>query len=317
MEYLWAFIRSLLAIVALLGAFAYMTWVERRLLARFQIRVGPSRVGIMGLLQPIADAVKMVFKEQITVHNADRLVYVIAPIVSVTFALLTFGIIPFGPKGSFFGLNPWVLNLDIGVLYILAIGELAVYGIFLAGWASGSKYSLMGSMRSAAGLISYDLALGLALLGPVVLVGSLNINDIVAWQARKQIREHYRLDLDTLPEEGLVWRPKGPWSVVIVKEEADARLYLRPTMWRSEMLRGTRALAALGRNHLGVHPATAAEQALAEGQLIELETSLGLEQAQVHIDGRLPQDYLYLEARDGYVGRRLTYKLLVPAGGEA
>ncbi len=183
MEYLWAFIRSLLAIVALLGAFAYMTWVERRLLARFQIRVGPSRVGIMGLLQPIADAVKMVFKEQITVHNADRLVYVIAPIVSVTFALLTFGIIPFGPKGSFFGLNPWVLNLDIGVLYILAIGELAVYGIFLAGWASGSKYSLMGSMRSAAGLISYDLALGLALLGPVVLVGSLNINDIVAWQA--------------------------------------------------------------------------------------------------------------------------------------
>lgn len=136
-------------------------------------------------------------------------------------------------------------------------------------------------------------------------------------QARKQIREHYRLDLDALPEEGLVWRPKGPWSVVIVKEEADARLYLRPTMWRSEMLRGTRVLAALGRNHLGVHPATAAEQALAEGQLIELETSLGLEQAQVHVDNRLPRGYLYLEARDGYVGRRLTYKLLVPAGGEA
>lgn len=174
--------KALLVILGLLTAFAYMTLVERRLLARFQIRLGPNRVGPLGLLQPLADAIKSIFKEDLVVERADRFLFVLAPLLSLTFALLAFGAIPFGPPGAFFGYQPWVLNLDLGLLYLFAVSEMAVYGIFLAGWASGSKYSLLGSLRSSASLISYELGLGVALLSPILLVGSLNLNEIVNWQ---------------------------------------------------------------------------------------------------------------------------------------
>ncbi|MER3535941.1 MAG: NADH-quinone oxidoreductase subunit NuoH [Thermus sp.] len=176
-------VKALLVIFGLLTAFAYMTLVERRLLARFQIRLGPNRVGPLGLLQPLADAIKSIFKEDLVVEKADRFLFVLAPLISITFALLAFGAIPFGPPGAFFGYQPWVLNLDLGLLYLFAVSEMAVYGIFLAGWASGSKYSLLGSLRSSASLISYELGLGIALLSPVLLVGSLNLKEIVDWQA--------------------------------------------------------------------------------------------------------------------------------------
>ncbi|KIX84696.1 NADH-quinone oxidoreductase [Thermus filiformis] len=175
-------VKALLVIIGLLTAFAYMTLVERRLLARFQIRMGPNRVGPLGLLQPLADAIKSIFKEDLVVEKADKVLFVLAPLISITFALLAFGAIPFGPPGAFFGYQPWVLNLDLGLLYLFAVSEMAVYGIFLAGWASGSKYSLLGSLRSSASLISYELGLGIALLSPVLLVGSLNLNEIVRWQ---------------------------------------------------------------------------------------------------------------------------------------
>lgn len=174
--------KALLVILGLLTAFAYMTLVERRLLARFQIRLGPNRVGPFGLLQPLADAIKSIFKEDLVVKRADRFLFVLAPLISLTFALLAFGAIPFGPPGAFFGYQPWVLNLDLGLLYLFAVSEMAVYGIFLAGWASGSKYSLLGSLRSSASLISYELGLGVALLSPILLAGSLNLNEIVNWQ---------------------------------------------------------------------------------------------------------------------------------------
>lgn len=175
-------LKAFLVIFGLLTAFAYMTLIERRLLARIQIRQGPNRVGPNGLLQPLADAIKSIFKEDLVVSRADKVVFVLAPMISVTFAVLTFGLIPFGPKDAFFGYDPWVIDLDVGLLYVFAVSEIAIYGIFLAGWASNSKYALLGSLRSSASLISYELALGISLLAPVLLVGSLNLREIVEWQ---------------------------------------------------------------------------------------------------------------------------------------
>ena len=184
MTYIFAALKGLVLILMLLFTFAYLTWAMRRGLARFQIRLGPNRVGPLGLLQPIADAVKAIFKEDISVAKADKFVYWLAPLISFTFALAAFAVIPLGPKGSIFGLDPWVAHLNVSILYIFAAAELATYGIFLSGWASGSKYSLLGGLRSAAGLVGYELALGVALLGPVLLVGSLDLRDIVNWQAQ-------------------------------------------------------------------------------------------------------------------------------------
>jgi NADH-quinone oxidoreductase subunit H len=173
------FVKALLLCLVLLGAFAYMTLVERRLLGRMQHRYGPNRVGPLGLLQPIADALKSVFKEDITVSAADRFVYVLAPMISITFALAAFGAIPGGPAGSLFGFDPWVVDLDIGLLYVLAVTSIGVYGIFLGGWASNSKYPLLGSLRSSAQIISYELGLGLSVLSVIMIAGTLNLRAIV------------------------------------------------------------------------------------------------------------------------------------------
>jgi len=174
-----ALLKALALCVALLGAFAYMTLVERRLLGRMQHRIGPNRTGPFGLLQPIADALKSIFKEDIIVTNADRFVYVLAPMISITFALAAFGAIPGGPAGSLFGYDPWVVDLDIGLLYVLAATSLGVYGIFLGGWASNSKYPLLGSLRSSAQIISYELGLGLSVLSVIMIAGTLNLRAIV------------------------------------------------------------------------------------------------------------------------------------------
>ncbi|TVR89683.1 MAG: NADH-quinone oxidoreductase subunit NuoH [Trueperaceae bacterium] len=173
------FVKALLLAAALLGAFAYMTLIERRLLGRMQHRHGPNRTGPFGLLQPIADALKSVFKEDIIVSKADKFVYVLAPLISITFALSAFGAIPGGPAGSLFGYDPWVLDLDIGLLYVLAVTSIGVYGIFLGGWAANSKYALLGSLRSSAQIISYELGLGLSVLSVIMIAGTLNLREIV------------------------------------------------------------------------------------------------------------------------------------------
>ena len=173
------FLKALLLCTVLLGAFAYMTVIERRVLARMQNRIGPNRVGPFGMLQPIADAIKSIFKEDITVTAADKFVYFLAPFISITFALTAFGAIPAGPAGSLFGFNPWIMDLDIGLLFVLAATSIGVYGIFLAGWASNSKYSLLGSLRSSAQLISYELGLGLSVLTIIMIAGTLNLREIV------------------------------------------------------------------------------------------------------------------------------------------
>jgi NADH-quinone oxidoreductase subunit H len=179
-EPLWVvFIKALVLSVALLGGFAYLTLFQRRVLGRIQHRVGPNRTGWNGLLQPIADAIKMVFKQDIVPTRADKVVYILAPGVSVVFALVAFGAIPMGPPGSLFGLNPWVMDLDIGVLFVLAATSIGVYGIFLGGWASNSKYALLGSLRSSAQIISYELGLGLSVLSVLMIAGTLNLREIV------------------------------------------------------------------------------------------------------------------------------------------
>lgn len=180
MEALWVvFLKALAMSVALLGVFAYMTLIERKLLGRMQHRYGPNRTGPFGLLQPIADALKSIFKQDITPSAADKFVYVLAPAISITFALAAFGAIPAGPAGSLFGLDPWVADLDVGLLYVLAATSMGVYGIFLGGWASNSKYALLGSLRSAAQIISYELGLGLSVLSIVMIAGTLNLREIV------------------------------------------------------------------------------------------------------------------------------------------
>jgi NADH-quinone oxidoreductase subunit H len=177
------FLKGMTLCTVLLGAFAYLTLVERRVLARLQHRMGPNRVGPFGLLQPIADAIKSIFKEDIVVSAADKFVFYLAPMVSITFALTAFGAIPAGPPGSFFGYDPWIMDLDVGLLFVFAATSIGVYGIFLAGWASNSKYSLMGGLRSSAQLISYELGLGLSVLGVIMITGTLNLREIVDWQA--------------------------------------------------------------------------------------------------------------------------------------
>jgi NADH-quinone oxidoreductase subunit H len=169
--------------LGLLTGFAYMTLIERRLLGRFQLRHGPNRVGPLGLLQPVADAIKSIFKEDILVTMADKFVYFLAPLISVVFAIMAFSAIPAGPENSLFGADPWIVNLDVGILFVLACTSMGVYGIFLGGWAGGSKYPLMGGLRSSAQMISYELGQGLSVLALIMIVGAMNFREIVAWQA--------------------------------------------------------------------------------------------------------------------------------------
>jgi NADH-quinone oxidoreductase subunit H len=156
---------------------------ERKIMGRFQSRIGPNRVGPYGLLQPIADVLKLLSKEAFTPATAVPWMMAIAPVISVATAIATMAVIPFGPYdvwGGGFGL--YGIDVSIGLLYFLAFGSLAFYGLMLGGWASGSKYSFLGAMRAAAQLISYEVALGLSLLGVAMTAGSLSLVDIVASQ---------------------------------------------------------------------------------------------------------------------------------------
>ncbi|GAP15898.1 NADH dehydrogenase subunit H [Longilinea arvoryzae] len=179
-----AILKSLFLILFMTAGFAYVTLLERRVLARMQVRIGPNRVGKFGLLQPIADAVKLIFKEELIPAGADRLMFVLAPVITVIPALIITGVIPWGTSIRLFGreISLVIANVNIGVLYILAVTSISVYGITLAGWSSNNKYAMFGGLRSTAQMISYELALGLSLVGPILLTGSMNVNDIVAAQ---------------------------------------------------------------------------------------------------------------------------------------
>lgn len=176
-------LKIVIVIVALLSGFAVMTWVERRLIAAFQVRRGPNRVGPMGLLQPLADGLKLAMKEDITPTLADKAVFIIAPMISMMAAQLAFAVVPFGPTTTLFGRElplSIAADLPIGFLFLLAVTSLGIYGIVLGGWSSGSKYSLLGGMRSSAQMISYELAMGLSLVSVLLASGSLLPEQIMA-----------------------------------------------------------------------------------------------------------------------------------------
>lgn len=177
-------IKAVVVVVGLLIAGAYMTWGERKLVARFQVRYGPNLAGPFGILQPLADAVKAIFKEEIIPGHVDRLIYVAAPGIIFAAVLITFAVIPFGPEVSLFGeqVGLWIGDINVGLLYLMAIAGLGSYGIILGGWSSNNKYSLLGALRAAAQMISYELPMGLALLAVVLIVGSLNMREIVSFQ---------------------------------------------------------------------------------------------------------------------------------------
>jgi NADH-quinone oxidoreductase subunit H len=185
-----AVIKSAILIIALLTAFAYMTLIERRVVAKLQGRLGPNRVGPLGLFQPLADAVKMAFKEQIVPAQAKKPIYVIAPVISVVVALCAFAVIPIG-NGWLNGVHsvwdPYIADINVGLLWILAISSLSVYGIVLGGWSSGNRYSLLGSLRSAAQMVSYETSLGLALSGTLMWAGTLSLVGIVQAQLNQGI----------------------------------------------------------------------------------------------------------------------------------
>jgi NADH-quinone oxidoreductase subunit H len=174
-------IKAGLIIFVVITAFAYTLLWERKLVGRFQARYGPNRVGPLGYLQPLADVVKLVFKEDFVPRGANRIVFQLAPVISVFAAVAALAVIPFGDPISLFGRDITLVgaDLDIGVLYLFALSGIGFYGLILGGWASGNKYSLLGAARTAAQLVSYEVALGLSIIGVVMLSGSLSLVDIV------------------------------------------------------------------------------------------------------------------------------------------
>jgi NADH-quinone oxidoreductase subunit H len=197
----WA-IKSVISIFVLLTGFAYMTFAERKVAALFQTRVGPNRAGPWGLLQPAADGLKLIFKEELIPGGADKLIFILAPIITVVPAFIILAVVPWGPMGDIpcclvtlpllnvtigkflFTIHGLGLagGVNVGMLYILSVASIAVYGIVLAGWSSNNKYAMLGGIRSSAQMVSYELALGLSIIGPLMLAGTMDINKIVLAQ---------------------------------------------------------------------------------------------------------------------------------------
>ena len=188
-----AVVKSGIAIFALLTVFAYMTLIERRVVARMQSRLGPNRAGPFGMFQPLADAIKMAFKEQIIPTRARLLVFLAAPCISIFIALVAFAVVPLGDTTTW-GTGPiaeawapYIARVNVGLLYILAISSLAVYGIVLGGWSSGNRYSLLGALRSAAQMVSYEVSIALSLAGAIMFAGTLDMVGIVQSQVAQHI----------------------------------------------------------------------------------------------------------------------------------
>ena len=179
-----ALIKSALIAFVLLTAFAYLTFAERKIAALMQVRKGPNRVGPWGLLQPAADGIKLIFKEEVMPAGADKVLFFLAPILTMIPAIVIVAVIPLGPDVELFGrtVRLGITDLNVGLLYILAIASVAVYGIVLAGWSSANKYALLGGLRASAQMISYEIALGLSIIGPIMLAGTLSLQGIVQAQ---------------------------------------------------------------------------------------------------------------------------------------
>jgi NADH-quinone oxidoreductase subunit H len=176
---IWVTVIAIVVVMgAILGACTYLILAERKISAWVQDRIGPNRVGPMGLLQPIADMIKFIFKEEIIPDYVDKLLYLLAPTIAVITAMFAFAVVPFGPTGVRY---PFVIapHVDIGIVFIFAVTSLNVYAIILGGWASNNKYSLLGSLRSSAQIVSYEIPMGLSIFGVVLMTGSLNLESIM------------------------------------------------------------------------------------------------------------------------------------------
>jgi NADH-quinone oxidoreductase subunit H len=195
--------RVLVVFVAVLVAVMLAVWIERKVIADMQVRIGPDRAGPFGVLQTLADGMKLLFKESLTPSTADRPVYLVAPVAAMVPALLAFAVIPFGPGVTLFHHRvPFqVSDLSVGILWVLAMASLAVYGVMLAGWSSGSNYPLLGAVRSTAQTISYEIGMSLALIAVVMVSGTVTMSGIVASQA-----PHFGVT-------GLRWLPR--WNVFL------------------------------------------------------------------------------------------------------
>lgn len=185
--YVWTFVWSLLKILVvmlpLLLCVAYLTYWERRLIGWMHMRLGPNRVGPAGLLQPIADALKLIFKEVTAPARADKVLFFVAPVMTIMPALAAWAVIPFGPEAV-------IANVDAGLLYVMTIASMEIYGIIIAGWASNSKYAFLGAMRASAQMVSYEIAMGFCLVVVLMVSGSLNLIDIVTGQSRGYFADH-------------------------------------------------------------------------------------------------------------------------------
>ena len=175
MWFIWTLAAVLVIVLPLMGAVAYLTLAERKVIGFIQVRMGPNRVGPFGLLQPIADAVKLLFKEIVVPQKSNRYLFVVAPVMAIAPALTAWAFIPFDKH--------WVLaDVDAGLLALLAVASMGVYGVIIAGWASNSKYAFLGALRCAAQIVSYEIAMGFALVGVLMLAGSMNLSAVVAGQ---------------------------------------------------------------------------------------------------------------------------------------
>ncbi len=176
LELIWIVIKIVCIVLPVFVFVAYMTYAERKVISYMQVRIGPNRVGFAGLLQPIADAVKLVFKEVIVPTASNRYLFIVAPVLTITPALVAWAVVPFGP-------HLVLANVNAGALFALAMTSLGVYGILVAGWASNSKYAFFGAIRSAAQVVSYEIAMGFALVGVLLAAHSMNLQQIILHQS--------------------------------------------------------------------------------------------------------------------------------------
>jgi NADH-quinone oxidoreductase subunit H len=168
-----------------LTALAYLQWIERKVIGHIQLRVGPYRVGPHGLLQPLADVVKLITKEGVLPSHVNKFFYLLAPFLAVTLALISISVIPFGPQITIGGVTTWMqlTDLNVGILFVIAVSSVGVYGVALGGWASNNKYALLGGLRSSAQMISYELPLALAVAAPLLLANTLSFREMVNYQS--------------------------------------------------------------------------------------------------------------------------------------
>jgi NADH-quinone oxidoreductase subunit H len=194
-------IKIVVLLFVLMTALAYLTWFERKVVARIQSRLGPLYVGAHGLLQPLADGLKFLFKEDVTPPASDKFVYILAPFLALSLALTTLALIPFGPATlTILGqpTNLGITNSSIGLLFVFAITSIGVYGVALAGWSSNSKYPLLGGLRASAQMVSYEVSLTLSVVGVVLLAGTLNLNDLIYAQSGRWF--HYIPRWNVIPQ---------------------------------------------------------------------------------------------------------------------